>query len=59
MPYSSALPLATAIRMGNGKMQGFTRVGEFAIRQAYLGHWWMFESATVAANALIKHWNKV
>ena len=24
-----------------------------------LGHWWMFEGATLAAGALIKHWNKV
>lgn len=24
-----------------------------------LGHWWMFEGADVAADALIKHWNSV
>jgi NAD(P)H-hydrate repair Nnr-like enzyme with NAD(P)H-hydrate dehydratase domain len=23
-----------------------------------LGHWWMFDGAALAADALIRHWNK-
>lgn len=36
-----------------------TDLGAEIITLEGLGHWWMFEGATLAADALIKHWNKV